>query len=195
VAVNGGSQGTVEFNAGAAGPFKGQFSLNRTFQPASAIFGHYIAHIGSSAKLLHASDVIKDQPISYHANSFMRLARVTTGGARAGAFLPPANGAKTGYIGFKGYQNGNTYYGWVRVKVTGDAGGIPNSVSLVASADNPGIFGAYDISTDPDIGTFTAGEIAGVPEPTEAAIGLGLLAFGAAGVREMRRRRNALDRR
>jgi hypothetical protein len=107
---------------------------------------------------------------------------------KAGYFLPPPNGAATGYIGFKGTNAGHNYYGWLDAQVTGDANGYPDSVALVAKAGDPGVFGAYDISTDPDINTFGAGQ---VPEPADSAFGLGLLAFGAAGVRELRRRRKA----
>lgn len=101
-------------------------------------------------------------------------------------FLPVADGKATGYVGFEQKKSGHTYYGWLRVSVTADANDKPDSVSLVAKAGDPGIYGAYGLASD-DI---TAGQIAAVPEPSLAVLGgLGLLALGAAGVREMRRRK------
>lgn len=109
-----------------------------------------------------------------------------------GNFLPHgANAKATGYIGFKTNLRGHTYYGWLRVQVANNAFGDPSEVSLVAKAGDPGIYGAFGLPGD-DI---KAGEIAPVPEPSAAAIGgLGLLALGAAGVREMRRRRKASEK-
>jgi hypothetical protein len=70
------------------------------------------------------------------------------------------------------------YYGWLRLKVTDDSDGVPDAISLLAESSNPSVFGQYG----------TAGEsISTVPEPG----GLALLAIGAAGVMELRRRRQA----
>jgi len=114
------------------------------------------------------------------------LARRSNGNP-AGAFQPAANGAVTGYIGFEAKSNQHTYYGWLRVKVDGDANGFPDEISLIAASGDPDIYGAFGLASS-DI---TAGEIASpVPEPSLAALGgLGLLALGARGVREMRRRK------
>lgn len=83
----------------------------------------------------------------------------------------------TGYFGFKLVQNMHTYYGWMRAKVT-FSGSTPTGISLVPKIGTTNIYGAYGDNT------MTAGAI---PEPS--VFGLGLLALGAAGVREMRRRR------
>lgn len=101
----------------------------------------------------------------------------------------PAFGAsnhKTGYLGFKATQGTNHYYGWVRLKVTDSAGGFPDQFALVDKSSD-GIFGAFGSPSD----QIKAGEIAtSVPEPPSFDItGLGLLALGAQGIREMRRRR------
>ncbi|HVU38500.1 MAG TPA: hypothetical protein VHC95_09205 [Opitutales bacterium] len=107
-----------------------------------------------------------------------------------GSFVPlGANGAVSGYLRFRGSVNSHSYYGWLKAKVTTDASSKINSVSLVESTAHPGVFGAYEIASAPDINSFVTGQISAVPEPADAAFGLGLLAFGAAGVRELRRRR------
>ena len=110
-------------------------------------------------------------------------------GSGGGNFLPPANGAVTGYIGFKEQLNAHTYYGWLRIQVDADANGFPDEILLIAKSGDPDIYGAYGLASD-DI---TAGEIASpVPEPSLAALGgLGLLALGARGMREMRRRKTS----
>jgi hypothetical protein len=105
----------------------------------------------------------------------------------SGAFAPPKNGAQTGFVGFKSDKNGHTYYGWLRVKVDGSASSAPDLVSLVPE---DGVYGAYGLKSD-DI---LAGETA-VPEPSATSLsGLALLALGATGVREMRRRRAVVQR-
>lgn len=106
------------------------------------------------------------------------------GASTSGSFVPAKGKANTGYLGFKAKEDGHTYYGWLRVRVNGDSNGAPDQVSLVSIN---GIFGAYA----PDADSIIAGELA-VPEPSATALtGLGLLAVGAAGVREMRRRKAA----
>jgi len=57
-------------------------------------------------------------------------------------------------------------------------------VTLV-DTNTPGIYGAFALAGD----GITAGEVSAIPEPSSVASGLGLLALGAVGVREMRRRR------
>ncbi len=102
-----------------------------------------------------------------------------------GVFGPMSQGG-TGYLAFKAKQNALTYYGWMRVKVTQDGNRNPNSISFVENGS--GYFGAYMSTNDPNFSTFKAGVVA-VPEPT--TVGLGLLALGALGVRELRRRRSS----
>lgn len=109
-----------------------------------------------------------------------------------GNFLPPPNGAVTGYIAFKTFSSvaGTNYYGWLRVKVQGDSRGLPEEFSFV-DKNGDGIFGAYGLKSD----NITAGETAptSVPDAGSTAMltGLALLALGAFGVHETRRRRAA----
>lgn len=64
----------------------------------------------------------------------------------------------------------------------------PAEVTL-ADKNGNGIYGAFGLVSD----NIKAGEIAGVPEPAMLAIdGLGLLALGAAGLRELRQRRQQI---
>ena len=93
---------------------------------------------------------------------------------------------QTGYVGFK-FNNGvHSYYGWLRVDVTGDGNGRPTSLSLVSE---DGDVGAYALADSLGGQNIEAGQVSAIPEPTSMASGLALLALGAAGVREMRRRR------
>jgi hypothetical protein len=120
-----------------------------------------------------------------------QLAYGSASGGGRGHFLPAvlaANATAKGYLGFKAKENNHTYYGWLRVQVTNNSSpGIPSQVSLIASATNPAVFGAYGVASD----NITAGEVA-IPEPSDTALfGLGLLALGAVGVRKMRRRKEA----
>lgn len=98
---------------------------------------------------------------------------------------PGAGAAKNGYLAFKATQGTHHYYGWLRVRVTDSAGKFPDEISLVA---DDGIYGAYGLTSD----DLKVGEVAPVPEPSSLELsGLGLLAMGAAGVRELRRKRRA----
>jgi hypothetical protein len=102
------------------------------------------------------------------------------------------NGHETGYAEFKAVNGTKVYYGWVRARVQNSGNGLPDQVSLVSKSGTPSVFGAYDLAGNVASDGFTAGTIASVPEPSDQALtGLGLLALGAAGVRELRRRRTA----
>lgn len=87
-----------------------------------------------------------------------------------------------GYIGFKEVIAGVTYYGWLRFKDDHDT---RNQLIPVDGTTN--VLGAYAA------GPILSGQVGvAVPEPAQIATGLGLLALGAAGVRELRRRRKAV---
>jgi hypothetical protein len=103
-----------------------------------------------------------------------------------GSFVPSGpNATATGYVGFKSNWRGHTYFGWLRIKVTDSATGYPDAITLI-DKNGDGIFGAFGLSSD----SIKAGQTAlAVPEPSIG--GLCLLALGAAGVRELRRRRKA----
>jgi len=73
----------------------------------------------------------------------------------------------------------------LRLQVTEDSSRVPSGISLLAV---DGVTGAWNETPG---GAITAGEVSAIPEPATVASGLALLALGAAGVREMRRRRLA----
>mgnify|MGYP001549996691 CR=1 FL=1 len=124
-----------------------------------------------------------NMPYAFSATAHTSTAHATPLGGNfkpAGSHTPAV-----GYIGFKQVNGTHTYYGWLRISVSETSQNQPLSISLVDNGD--GIYGAFGLRTD----GIKAGETASpVPEPSVAAIGgLGLLALGAAGVRELRRRR------
>jgi len=105
------------------------------------------------------------------------LVKHTAGGAVLGNFVGGASAEVVGYLGFKFSKSAQTYYGWLRASVFYFDNKI---ISFGLKGNSEGVYGAWG---DPAI---TAGA---VPEPSVAALGgLGLLALGASGVREMRRR-------
>ncbi|MEM0965135.1 MAG: hypothetical protein AAGJ81_03145 [Verrucomicrobiota bacterium] len=76
-------------------------------------------------------------------------------------------------IGFRFDISGNTHYGWLRLEPT--AGPVGRGITISEAY--------YESTPDTPI---AAGAI---PEPANAAVGLGLLALGAAGLRRWRRDR------
>jgi hypothetical protein len=102
----------------------------------------------------------------------------------AGAAFLSASGFTSGtpaYIGFKFTYNSETYYGWAKVTFT--TGGTYGSVTV----------SEWSCSTN---ASFLVGEIdysgfGSVPEPADAALGLGTLALGAAGLRRWRKHKTA----
>jgi len=120
--------------------------------------------------------------LAFSNNSHLLASRSGSGGG-TGNF-----GGQSGYIAF---QTGS-YYGWLKVKVGLDSNGVPDQISLVDNGD--GIIGAFDKTSEVSADGFNVG-VTEAPEPSIAAIGgLGLLAFGAAGVREWRRRKAAAQK-
>jgi len=120
--------------------------------------------------------------LAFSNNTHLLASRSSFGGVN-GNFI-----SRSGYIAF---QSGS-YYGWLKVKVGLDSNGVPDKISLVDNGD--GIVGAFDKSSDVSADGFNVG-ITAVPEPSVATIGgLGLLALGAAGVREWRRRKAAANK-
>lgn len=108
----------------------------------------------------------------------------------SGNWIASANQAsKTAYLAFKSAG----YYGWLHLKVVFAIDGHSAAVSLLPNTN--GIFGAVVSTSDPDAALFKTGQdaLAAVPEPASVAGGLALLALGAAGVRELRRRRKRVD--
>ena len=135
---------------------------------------------GNIAGGYYASRLDKGIPfagLSFAGGSHLMASR-SYGGSAYGNFM-----GQSGYLAFQA----GSYYGWLKVKVGLDADGVPNQISLVD--DGNGIIGAFDKMSDAAADGFSVGVMA-IPEPSIAAIGgLGLLALGAAGVRELRRRK------
>jgi hypothetical protein len=112
---------------------------------------------------------------------------------RRGNFLPLGGATNSsGYLDFRAKVGSHTYVGWLHPGVEAlERGNFADQVSLLAQDSNPRIFGAYELIGDVTP-AFTNGTIASAPEPSISTLsGLDLLALGAAGVREMRRRRSA----
>jgi hypothetical protein len=107
------------------------------------------------------------------------LAFRTVDGFSGGNFRAHGNSAvASGYLGFKTSHGHN---GWLKLQVTNDGSGSPLSVTFVKGDDGLyGQIGGPGVETD---------GVSAIPEPADVASGLGLLALGAVGVREMRRRR------
>lgn len=194
---------TANYQQFNAGPFNLKFMGSLFYRVATsttrATFGsarlsndgglaQFKVQLGQLA-LLNAGDAVTGGSFQINANA----AFASIGGNDAGNFLPAANGAVTGYIALKNDVLGtDDVYGWLRVQVRANANGYPVSIKLVESQANPGVFGAYNTKSSIAADDFKIGTVNPIPEPSVVALsGLGLLALGAAGVREMRRRRSA----
>jgi len=186
VGHNAGFVGYLELNHYASGPGSGT--------GIARIAGSVANHSSVASKLAlgatiinrHFSGLNADRTLA--ARSFHFSLSGPPMNTSRGEFLPNGAGATaTGYVGFKTNLRGQTYYGWLHVKVTNDGNNVPSEVSLISKNGDAGVFGAFGLASD----NITAGETAlATPEPSITAIGgLSLLALGTAGVRELRRRR------
>ena len=81
------------------------------------------------------------------------------------------------YIGFNFNYRGTTYYAWANVTLT--TGGRYGTFTV-----NSWSCSSNDAFT---VGTIDNTDYFAVPEPAEAALGLGALALGAAGLRRWRK--------
>lgn len=178
-----------------AGPFEVKFHGNAPVSPSdlgqawfSAFGSVKFAKTGFSSTVLNL-----DKSATFASRDFgafgMLANKTHFGGGNAGQFLPNgASAARSGYIALRAGAGSTVKYGWLKVSVQNGADGRPSKFSFLPSADDSQVFGAWVLASDPDAASFTTGTVA-VPEPASLSVGLGLLALGAAGVREWRRRR------
>lgn len=80
------------------------------------------------------------------------------------------------FIGFSFDRGGSTHYGWIQFNVTDTDPGNPGGLQVTSTN------GQYES---------TPGAAIVIPEPSTYALGLGLLAAGAAGIRARRRMKKA----
>jgi len=90
----------------------------------------------------------------------------------SGPFVPPANGTRTGYVGFRSQG----HLGWIHLKITGDGRQAPTSFTIIDYAYN-------DVSG----GGINAGQTTSAAVPEPGTMAMGLLASGAAGLVALRR--------
>ena len=92
--------------------------------------------------------------------------------------------SQTGFVGVSFKKNGNTHYGWIKIHVTNDLAVDSNNTIIRGDSDITALGWAYqDIPNRPIL----AGDT--IPEPSSG--GLALLAAGAAGIAQLRRKRSA----
>ena len=143
---------------------------------------------GANANRFALGDVIGDDE-SFSSSQFNNAAafrsriRTNTGNGDQTAEFQTGDwfGASNGYAGFRVTRSdtGQTNYGWASITVLDtNANGAPNSITVNSWAyqDTPG-----------------ATIQAGIPEPSEIGLGLGLLALGAAGIRRHRKLKRERD--
>ena len=137
--------------------------------------GSYIQRFGRSAIIGDGIDETFDA--NFDDPRINTRAAATNGSAFFQDGQWGSNPVTSGYAGFRiqNEANGTTNYGWVRVTVTNDQENLPSSITINewAYEDSPG-------TPIP----------AGIPEPSEIGLGLGLLALGAAGIRRHRKLKN-----
>lgn len=192
------NHGEVTFNVGSFQPMR----LDGQSTRSSSSYGPrttYRAGIYSPDSHLLAFATVGADRLAQPA--FGKQFASLTGGVHAwssiGRLVTNANGNlfgnfkgahKTGYIAFKGVANAQNYYGWLKVQVGFDGQNRPQTVTLVPISGN--VYGAYDLASSVVADGFAVGSLATpIPEPASVAVGLGLFALGAVGVRELRRRR------
>ncbi|MEO6847591.1 MAG: PEP-CTERM sorting domain-containing protein [Chthoniobacterales bacterium] len=142
----------------------------------------------SGANILNLSLSVAVKSLPFNTQGFIAVRN--TGSARGSFVATGADAARTGYIALKAGTGTTAKFAWLRARVQNTAAGIPGVFSFVAKAGDPTVFGAWILDSDPGADNFATGDVAAVPEPSTVALGgLGLLALGAAGMSEMRKRR------
>ena len=93
-----------------------------------------------------------------------------------------AFGTATGIAGVQFDRSGNTHFAWVRLDVDRDANGFPHTLTILDLA--------WEDSPNTAIAAGATSSTTVVPEPTSAALmGLGMLAMGASGLRQRRKKK------
>jgi hypothetical protein len=124
---------------------------------------------------------VKTTGIAYPNRAFAHInATVLKNGKIASGMLTAnfKNDGGKGYIGFSFLHNSVTCYGWASVTATEDAGHM-------------GTFTVNSWAFEDAGANIIVGDTGAVPEPSEAALGLGALALGAAGLRRWRKTKAA----
>jgi len=187
-----GGEGTSTF---AIGPGYGRNNVKFLNSQSAAGFAFMNNVAGSSFALGNLMRGVRVGPASELSAAYRFGATDTWIGAVSntnrdgGAFVgrvasEAANGGFTsgnsGYIGFSFDDSGITKYGWALITITDS--------SIISTGDGPvTVPGQLEI-TEWAVETSGGGINVGViPEPSQAAVGLGLLALGAAGLRRSRR--------
>lgn len=166
------SDGTNDFELGNGG-YTAQFDdLNggRLVAPLIALM------FGDGIQKLTYGAVISGDMTAYgfHANAQAGNSITYSGDIGIDASIGDWAVGQTGFFGFKFVSGGDTHYGWGSMQITGTP--VGQGFTILEAWYN-------DI---PDAPVFAGST---VPEPAAAALGLGALALGAAGVRRWRRAR------
>ena len=146
-----------------------------------------IVATGNSAKKFALNSVISAGGNLLGGTRLLRAVLVTTSNATKTILFGKWKASQTtSFAGVRFGIGSGDHFGWIRIHVTDDHNGVPDSVTAVdwAYCSDPGV-GINAGATQGDC--LQAGGQAGVPEPS----GLALLAAGAGGVLAWRRRRQS----
>ena len=158
----------------------GNLNPSQPFQgPASA--GSYQAILGGGADFYQFNDTIGKTLRVFGDLAGIRIATYSNAITTGMAFSQQLNfGTADAALRTFGFLTTSNQVGWIKI----DFGGSGGAISYLAAAYND----------EPD-GNIHAGKFetvsTAVPEPSSAALGLGMLALGAVGLRNIRRKQAA----